>query len=84
MKLDAQPGTSAVEIFPPAYPTHRPLANAGKRCLIIQSIFTQRKVLFANHLILPTQIIRELLIPLLVTHRRPKCLPSKLPLGNDI
>ena len=84
MKLAIQPRIVEVENFPPVYPTHRPLANIGKRCLKIQSLFTQRRVLFANHLILPTQIIRELLIPLLETHHRPKCLPSKLPLGNNI
>ena len=83
MKLSAQPGIVEVESSPLVYLTLRPLASAGKRCLSVQTLFIQRQVLFANHLILPTQIIKELQIPLLATQQGLSCRLSRLPLGNN-
>ena len=83
MKFAAQPRTAAVEIFPPAYQTLWFLESIEMRCHQLQPSPFLRRVLSANHLIRPTQIIREHLTPHLVIPLELRFLCSRLFLGEN-
>ena len=82
MRTGVELGLAEAESFPPGYPTHQPHSSAGTRCFRIPTLFIPRRVLFANHLILPTRITRGLLIPPLATHLRHSFRLSRLALGK--
>ena len=66
MKLAAPLAKVAMWLNPPDYRTLR-LEGIVLRFYLLQLLFTPKRVLFVNPLILPTQIIRELLIHPLAT-----------------
>ena len=84
MKLAAQPGTVAVEFYPPAYRTPQHLANIDQRFQIFLTYLIPRRVFFDNLLTYLIQTIREHLIPPPATRRELKSQPSRLCLGKGV
>ena len=84
MKLAAQPGTTTVEFYPPAYRTPQHLADVDRRFQLFLTYLIQRHVFFNNLLTRLIQTIRGLLIPLLASQRELKSQLLRLYLGKNI